>query len=64
MQWSREDVDALKMGVFWGDTVQEIAVYLSRDVAAVIEKAMELRLPLEGLGPASQSAHSNQPTSL
>jgi len=49
MDWSREDVFALKMGAFWGDTAEEIASFLSKDVADVLSKAGELGVPIKRL---------------
>jgi hypothetical protein len=47
--WSREDISTIRLGSFWGDTAEEIAYLLSRDVDAVLQKAAELAITLKRL---------------
>jgi hypothetical protein len=37
----------LKMGIFWGDTAEEVAVMLTKDVSAVLDRAAELHLSIK-----------------
>jgi hypothetical protein len=52
MDWSREDVFTLRMSSFWGDTAEEVAHLLSRDVADVMQKAADLGIRLKRFQPA------------
>jgi hypothetical protein len=49
MSWSRDDDQMLKMGVFWGDTAEEVAAMLSKEVSDVLDRACEFQLPIKRL---------------
>jgi hypothetical protein len=53
MPWSRDDDRMLKMGIFWGDTAEEVATMLSKDVSAVLDRAAELGLSIKRIAMLS-----------
>jgi hypothetical protein len=55
MSWSREDDQMLKLGVVWGDKAEEVAAMLSKEIADVLNRASELRLPIKQLAMTQQA---------
>jgi hypothetical protein len=49
VSWSREDDHMLRMGIFWGDTAEEIARILDKDVLTVLDRAIDFGLPVKRL---------------
>ena len=45
--WPQEDISTIKLGSFWGDTAEEIAYLLSRELDEVLQKAAELGIALK-----------------
>jgi hypothetical protein len=39
----------LKMGIFWGDTAEEVAAMLSKEVSEVLDRASDFQLPITRL---------------